>query len=110
MKRTITLQPLLVFSILLLCKSSFGQTTDSTKSTLNFSGTINANNNGFSLVPTFSLGKPAVQTGFNISGNKGFVNIRFEPYSPLLTAMRELNTHAHTLRHDHGDEPRMPAP
>ena len=46
----------------------------------------------------------------NLSGNKGIVNIRFEPYSPLLTAMRELNTHAHALRQDQGDEPRAPAP
>ncbi|MFO1532071.1 MAG: hypothetical protein U1F77_20665, partial [Kiritimatiellia bacterium] len=42
----------------------------------------------------------------NLNSNKGIVNIRFEPYSPLLHAMRELNTHAHALRHD----PRSPAP
>jgi hypothetical protein len=47
------------------------QTTDSTKSTLHFSGSISANNNGFSFVPTFSLGAPAIQTGFNISRNNG---------------------------------------
>jgi hypothetical protein len=62
-----------IFLIALLHFSKFAvaQNADKTKHFLNFSGTISANNNGFSLVPTFSLGKPAVQTGFNISGNKG---------------------------------------
>ncbi len=64
-------------ALLLFANLASGQTADTTKSTLNFSGTINANNNGFSLVPTFSLGKPAVQTGFNISGNKG--RLSFHP-------------------------------
>lgn len=61
--------PLLL--LLLFSRSGLAQTADSTKSTINFSGSVNVNNNGFSLVPTFSLGKPAVQTGFNISGKKG---------------------------------------
>lgn len=56
--------------LLLFSKLGNAQTTDSTKSTLNFSGTVSANNNGFSFVPTFSLGKPALQTGFNISRNR----------------------------------------
>ncbi len=46
----------------------------------------------------------------NRNSNKGVVNIRFEPYSPLLDAMRELNTHAHTQRHNRGDDARAPAP
>lgn len=66
----------LLFVLLNLAFSLFAQTTDSTKKVLNFSGGINANNNGFSLVPTFSLGKPAIQTGFNISG-KG--RLSFQP-------------------------------
>jgi hypothetical protein len=70
MKRKIKAWAPLVF-FLFFGKSGIAQTTDSTKSTISFSGSINANNNGFSLVPTFSLGKPAVQTGFNISGKKG---------------------------------------
>jgi hypothetical protein len=74
-KRTTKL--LLLLALLHFCKLAYGQTADSTKSTLNLSGTINANNNGFSLVPTFSLGDPAVQTGFNISGNKG--RLSFHP-------------------------------
>jgi hypothetical protein len=68
---------ILTFSLLLLGNSAYGQTADTTKSTLNFSGTVSANNNGFSLVPTFSLGDPAIQTGFNISGNKG--RLTFHP-------------------------------
>lgn len=61
----------LIFSLLLFGASAIGQSADTTKSTLHLSGSVNANNNGFSFVPTFSLGKPAVQTGFNISRNKG---------------------------------------
>ncbi len=60
----------LLAGLLLLASYAISQQTDTTKSTLNFSGSVTANNNGFSLVPTFSLGKPAVQAGFNISGNK----------------------------------------
>lgn len=70
MKRKIN-TTLFFTTLLLFCKLGNAQTTDSTKSTLHLSGTINANSNGFSLVPTFSLGKPAVQAGLNISGNKG---------------------------------------
>lgn len=62
-KKTFLLAGLLLFAVYVI-----SQQTDSTKAELNFSGTINANSNGFSLVPTFSLGKPAIQTGFNISG------------------------------------------
>ena len=61
----------LLFTLLLLCNCGFAQSADSTNQALHLSGTVSANNNGFSFVPTFSLGKPAVQTGFNISGNKG---------------------------------------
>ncbi len=74
-KRTTKL--LLLLMLLHFCKSASAQTSDTTKSTLNFSGSISANSNGFSFVPTFSLGKPAVQTGFNISGNKG--RLSFHP-------------------------------
>jgi hypothetical protein len=56
---------LLVFKVTF---TTLAQEADSTKKVLHFSGSISANNNGFSLVPTFSLGKPAIQTGFNISG------------------------------------------
>ncbi len=76
MKRRINII-LLLLPLLVFGKLAFGQSADSTKHSLKFSGTVAANNNGFSLVPTFSLGKPAVQTGFNISGNKG--RLSFHP-------------------------------
>ena len=34
----------------------------------------------------------------NISGNKGIVNIKFEPYLPLVEAMRSLNLRAYALQ------------
>ena len=37
----------------------FGQKPDSTRTPLTFSGIINVTNNGFSNIPSFSLGKPA---------------------------------------------------
>ncbi len=54
----------------------FSQKTDSVKQILNFSGTVSATNNGFSLVPTFTLGKPALVTIFNMSGKS---RLSFEP-------------------------------
>lgn len=60
---------LLVLMFVFQHSATNAQTADTTEKVLHFSGSISANNNGFSLVPTFSLGKPAVQTGFNISGN-----------------------------------------
>lgn len=67
---------ILLTCLVFLAGYAISQQKDSTKAELNFSGTINANSNGFSLVPTFSLGKPAIQTGFNISG-KG--RLSFQP-------------------------------
>lgn len=60
----------------LLAAVCFSQKTDSVKQILNFSGTVSATNNGFSLVPTFSLGKPALMTNLNLRG-KG--RLSFEP-------------------------------
>ncbi len=57
MNRKTGFQAILIFSLLQFGHGAIGQSADSTKSTLNFSGTISANNNGFSFVPTFSLGK-----------------------------------------------------
>jgi hypothetical protein len=68
---------ILLAGLLLMGGGAISQQTDSTKTELNFSGTINANTNGFSLVPTFSLGDPAIQTGFNISGKNG--RLSFHP-------------------------------
>jgi hypothetical protein len=66
---------LLYFVLLLLAHSSCSQKRDSTKSISFFSGAVAVTNNGISIVPSFSLGKPAVQ--FNLSlGKNGF---SFEP-------------------------------
>jgi hypothetical protein len=43
------------------------QTDTMVSKVYHISGVISANTNGFSLVPTFSLGKPALQTGLNLS-------------------------------------------
>lgn len=66
----------LFFTLLHFAFSVFSQEKDSTKHALNFRGTVSATNNGFSLVPTFSLGEPAVATFLNISGNR---RLSFEP-------------------------------
>jgi hypothetical protein len=50
---------LLVVIFLLLAHFSFSQKTDSTKSISHFSGSVSVTNNGISIVPTFSLDKPA---------------------------------------------------
>ncbi len=71
-----TTKAILLFATLQLCNVALAQSNDSTKQVFNFSGTVSANNNGFSFVPTFSLGKPAVQTGFNISRKK---RLSFQP-------------------------------
>jgi hypothetical protein len=54
---------------------SFTQKTDSTKNIGHFSGSANVTNNGISLVPSFSLSKPAAI--FNMSEGKG--KLSFEP-------------------------------
>lgn len=61
--------------LLLLSDIAFSQTTDSTKTISHFSGTISATHNGISLVPSFSLGKPAVLFNFSIGGKR----LTFEP-------------------------------
>jgi hypothetical protein len=65
----------LLLFFLLAYLSSFAQPADSTKNTSHFSGAVSVTNNGISLVPTFSLGKPA--TIFNLSLGKG--KLSFEP-------------------------------
>jgi hypothetical protein len=68
--------PVLIFiAFLLFGHFSFSQKTDSTKSLTFFSGAIGVTNNGISIVPSFSLDKPAVQ--FNLSIGKS--RFSFEP-------------------------------
>ncbi len=60
---------------LLLTHFSFSQTIDSTKSIGYFGGAVSVTNNGISLVPTFSLGKPAVIFDMVVGKRK----LSFEP-------------------------------
>lgn len=59
-----------------LVQFGFAQSPDTTKRILSLRGTVSATNNGFSLIPTFSLGKPALVTIFSVSGSK---RLSFEP-------------------------------
>lgn len=56
--------------------SSAQNTTDSSKSVLNFRGSASLSNNGFSFVPAFSLGKPAAIFSFNVNTGR---RLSFEP-------------------------------
>ena len=64
-----------VFVFLLLTHFSFSQKTDSTKNTGYFSGSVSVTNNGISIVPTFSLEKPAAL--FMLSARKN--RFSFDP-------------------------------
>lgn len=55
---------------------SFSQVADSSKPVQHVGGTVTATQNGISLVPSFSLNKPAVMFDFNIGGKK----LTFEPF------------------------------
>lgn len=65
----------LLFCFILSIQYSFAQTTDSTQTPSFFRGQINATNNGISLIPTFSLGKPAVLFDLNIGKGR----LSFDP-------------------------------
>ncbi len=58
--------------ILCLPLICFSQNADSTKQELNVKGNISVANNGISLIPTFTLGKPALASNINFSGKKRF--------------------------------------
>ena len=66
---------LLLFGLISLIHFSFSQKTDSLKSISYFSGAMSVTNNGISIVPSFSLGKPAAI--FNLSMGKN--RFSFEP-------------------------------
>lgn len=65
----------LLFILLHITHVSFSQSSDTTKSVSHFSGSVNVTNNGISLIPSFSLGKPAVIINLLMSK----VNLSFEP-------------------------------
>jgi hypothetical protein len=66
---------LLAFVFSLLSQAAFSQKTDSTKRVRHFYGSVSVTNNGISLVPTFSLGKPAAILNLSMGGEK----FSFEP-------------------------------
>lgn len=66
---------LLIFIFLSLTHFSFSQNADSSKNTTQFSGSVSVTNNGISIVPSFSLGKPAAAFNFSMGKNR----FSFEP-------------------------------
>jgi hypothetical protein len=77
LKSTIFIKKALLFLVLLnLSFVAFTQNTDTTKHILNAKGSISTTNNGFSFIPAFSLGKPALIFNFNINSGK---RLSFEP-------------------------------
>lgn len=55
---------------------TFAQKTDSTQHVLQFKSTVTATNNGFSFIPSFSLGKPAAMVALSVSNGR---RLSFEP-------------------------------
>ena len=66
---------ILSFVVLTLTYSSFSQRIDSTKNIFHFKGAVIVTSKGISLVPTFTLGKPAAIFDFSMGKKKLF----FEP-------------------------------
>lgn len=58
-----------------ITQAAFSQRNDSTRSVNHLGGVVTVTNNGISLLPTFSLGKPAVMFDMNV-GNR---RLTFEP-------------------------------
>ncbi|MBI1344518.1 MAG: hypothetical protein GC171_16475 [Terrimonas sp.] len=54
----------------IIAHSSFSQSADSIESLRHFSGTVSVTNNGISLVPNFSLGKPAALALLSLGGKR----------------------------------------
>lgn len=61
---------LLLVSLLLLAHFSFSHPPDSTQTPLRIGGGVTLTNNGISLIPTFTLGKPAVMFDLAVSGKR----------------------------------------
>src|SRR5918994_3993687 len=67
---------LFAFMFTLLAFSALAQQADTAKKhTVNFSGNLSITNNGFSLIPAFTLGKPAVLATIYAGGKR----FSFEP-------------------------------
>lgn len=59
-----------LFLVSVLVQKGNGQSTDSTSQIVSFSGSIGITNNGFSIIPTFSLNSPATIMNFSWRKNK----------------------------------------
>ena len=64
-----------LFVLLAVAHRSLSQSPDSTKQSGHFGGAVSVTNNGISLIPTFSLGKPAAIFDLSVGGRK----LSFEP-------------------------------
>lgn len=64
-----------ILGLILSFYSSYSQTTDSTQTPSFLRGQITATNNGVSLIPTFSLGRPAVLFDMNVGKGR----LSFDP-------------------------------
>lgn len=65
----------LIALLLPLTHNTFSQPADSPQSVRHFAGNISLTNNGISIIPTFTLGKPALLFDLSIGGPK----LRFDP-------------------------------
>lgn len=54
---------------------SFSQNSDSTREVINFKSAVSVTNNGFSFIPSFTLGKPATVVDLSVGGKR----FSFEP-------------------------------
>lgn len=63
------------FVYLIVPTSLLAQKKDSTTIPLTFSGSVTVTNNGISLIPAFSLGKPEMLFNFSVTKNR----FSFEP-------------------------------
>ena len=75
MRKNLLKKEFLIFVLLNLSLLAFSQKSDSTKVVNYFGGGVTVTNNGISLIPTFSLGKPAVL--FDLTAGRG--KLSFEP-------------------------------
>ena len=74
--KALTQNAVLFLMFWLSALTAFAQEKDSAQHLLNFRGSVSVTNNGFSLVPTFTLGKPALVTILSVSGKR---RLSFEP-------------------------------
>lgn len=69
------IKPILCTFLVIISQNVFCQKIDSNATTRNFSGNVSITNNGFSNIPTFSLGKPAIIFNLVAAGKR----TSFEP-------------------------------